>query len=956
MASNIKGINIEIGGNTVGLEKALSGVNKKSRDLQSELRQVEKLLKLDPKNTELLAQKQKLLSENVENTKNKLDNLKNAEKQVQKQFEKGELSEKQYRALQREIVKTEQELSSYSSKIDGLKPVAKTSFELISEKIKETEKNSDNLNKELSEVNELIKFNPKNTELLSQKQKILSESVQNTKEKLNHLKEAEKQAQEQFKKGEISEAQYRALQREIVKTEDNLKGLEKQAEQANNKLQKISKVASDIGANAENMGKKIMPTSLAVTGIGTAAVVMANNFDDALADINTLLDDESHLENYRKKIRQISDDLNVDLKIVADGMYQTISSIGDGVDTSDIFSTMAKSAKAGGAETTDAVALISAAMKGYGTVNDETAKKISDLAFETAKLGVTTFPEMSKSMQPLFPVAKQLNISMEELFGVMATGTGVTGNTSEVTTQFKAVMSGLMKPTKDMSELISKYGYSNAQAMIESEGLAGVLKILQDETGGQTDKMAKLFSSTEALTLVSALTGSQFDTFSEKLLAMGDAAGATDVAFEKKQTQSEKLSSSINKIKNSAIDLGAALQPVFDVIAKVIEKVASKLKELSPLQIKMIATIGTIIAIVGPLLIIIGKIATGFGAVLKVFSMLSPVITLVTTGIKLLAPVLAVLTSPIGLVVAAITLLVGAFIYLWNTSEGFRNFFIECWNIICTVISARVEEIKVFFTETIPNAFNAFKDAALFCFEAVGNFISNLVNNIVLFFTVTIPQTFQNFLNWLGTFFVTDWTAKFGAIGLVINLFRDKVKAVFTAITLIFQDIISFIKNIFTGNWSAAWQNVVDMFGTIFNTMKDLALAPINFVLGLVNSVIDAVKDALEWLSKLGKKKKDVDDGGSGTKKIRMMAKGGVLTNGEAIVAEAGPELIQMINGRAVVTPLTKSSTNTEVNTAKGHSTGGGDITVNVYSPKALTAPETARQFKRVQRQLALGV
>ena len=952
MASNIKGINIEIGGNTVGLEKALSGVNKKSRDLQSELRQVEKLLKLDPKNTELLAQKQKLLSESVENAKNKLDNLKEAEKQVQKQFEKGEISEKQYRALQREIVKTGQELSSYSDKIDGLKPVAKTSFELVSEKIKETEKNSDNLNKELSEVNELIKFNPKNTELLSQKQKILSESVENTKEKLNHLKEAERQAQEQFKKGEISEAQYRALQREIVKTEDNLKALEKQAEQANDNLQKISKVASDIGKSTEDLGKKALPASLAVTGIGTAAVMMANNFDDALADINTLLDDESHLENYRKKIRQISDDLNVDLKIVADGMYQTISSIGDGVDTSDIFSTMAKSAKAGGAETTDAVALISAAMKGYGTVNDETAKKISDLAFETAKLGVTTFPEMSKSMQPLFPVAKQLNISMEELFGVMATGTGVTGNTSEVTTQFKAVMSGLMKPTKDMSELIGKYGYSNAQAMIESEGLAGVLKILQDETGGQTDKMAKLFGSTEALTLVSALTGSQFDTFSEKLLAMGDAAGATDVAFEKKQTQSEKLSSSINKIKNSAIDLGIALQPVFDVIAGVFEKIASKIKELSPLQIKMIATIGTIIAVIGPLLIIIGKIATGFGAVLKVVNFLLPVF-------KLLAPVFAALTSPVSLVVAAITALVGAFIYLWNTSEGFRNFFIECWDIICTVISARAEEIKVFFTETIPNAFNAFKDATLFCFEAVGNFISNLVNNIVLFFTITIPQTFQNFLNWLGTFFVTDWTTKFGAIGLVINLFRDKVKAVFTAITLIFQDIISFIKNIFTGNWSAAWQNVVDMFGTIFNTMKDLALAPINFVLGLVNSVINAVKDALEWLSKLGKKKKDVDDdnGGGRPRKMRMMAKGGVLTNGEAIVAEAGPELIQMINGRAVVTPLTKSSTNTEVNTAKGRSTGGGgDITVNVYSPKALTAPETARQFKRVQRQLALGV
>lgn len=111
MARNqIKGINIEIGGNTAPLDKALGDVNSKTSKLQSELREVEKLLKLDPKNTELLAQKQKILGDTIENTGDKLKALKDAEKQVQEQFKKGEVSEEQYRALQREIIKTEQDL------------------------------------------------------------------------------------------------------------------------------------------------------------------------------------------------------------------------------------------------------------------------------------------------------------------------------------------------------------------------------------------------------------------------------------------------------------------------------------------------------------------------------------------------------------------------------------------------------------------------------------------------------------------------------------------------------------------------------------------------------------------------------------------------------------------------------------------------------------------------------
>ena len=110
MADRIKGITVVIGGDTTGLSKALSGVNKEINSTQKQLKDVERLLKLDPTNTKLLEQRQRLLSDAVQETKTKLDTLKTAEKQVQQQFAEGKVSQQQYDALQREIVATSADL------------------------------------------------------------------------------------------------------------------------------------------------------------------------------------------------------------------------------------------------------------------------------------------------------------------------------------------------------------------------------------------------------------------------------------------------------------------------------------------------------------------------------------------------------------------------------------------------------------------------------------------------------------------------------------------------------------------------------------------------------------------------------------------------------------------------------------------------------------------------------
>lgn len=113
MANTIKGLTVEIGGDTTKLGKAIKDVEAKTKSLSSELGQINRLLKFDPGNAELLAQKQKVLADAVETTAKKLETLKEAEKQVQAQFERGEVSEEQLRALQREIIATENKMKGY---------------------------------------------------------------------------------------------------------------------------------------------------------------------------------------------------------------------------------------------------------------------------------------------------------------------------------------------------------------------------------------------------------------------------------------------------------------------------------------------------------------------------------------------------------------------------------------------------------------------------------------------------------------------------------------------------------------------------------------------------------------------------------------------------------------------------------------------------------------------------
>ena len=149
MADRIKGITVEIGGDTTGLSKALSGVNKEIRSTQSQLKDVNKLLKLDPTNSELIAQKQKLLSQAVAETKDKLTQLKSVQDQMDEGLKSGSVTQEQYDAWQREIIATEQELKN-------LEKEAKDTDSSISATLKETGSTMQEVGGKISGVGESL--------------------------------------------------------------------------------------------------------------------------------------------------------------------------------------------------------------------------------------------------------------------------------------------------------------------------------------------------------------------------------------------------------------------------------------------------------------------------------------------------------------------------------------------------------------------------------------------------------------------------------------------------------------------------------------------------------------------------------------------------------------------------------------------------------------------------------
>ncbi len=218
-----------------------------------------------------------------------------------------------------------------------------------------------------------------------------------------------------------------------------------------------------------------------------------------------------------------------------------------------------------------------------------------------------------------------------------------------------------------------------------------------------------------------------------------------------------------------------------------------------------------------------------------------------------------------------------------------------------------------------------------------------------------IQGVLQKVDDFMQNIFAKDWTEVFGPVlGNILNAFSANLKNIWDSIMLAMNGVIDFIRGVFTGDWERAWKGLKEIFGGIVGSLVAVMKAPLNGIIALVNGMIDGINwvirkvNSLSFTNPFSGEKVGFHFGEIG--KVPYLAKGGVLSQGSAVVGEAGPELLTMMGNRAIVQPLTNQTTNTSYL---------GGMTVNVYGTPGQSVEELAdlvadKVQAAVQRQEAV--
>lgn len=454
---DIRGLTIEIGGDTTGLQKALKNVNTEIKTTQAQLKDINRLLKLDPTNTELLQQKQKALADEINNTKEKLETLKTAEQQAQQQFAEGKISQEQYDALKREIIATEESLKSLEAEAKKAPTEMQQSIDGLNTKIKTTQT-------ELKEIDKLLKLDPTNTELLQQKQKALSDEIGNTKEKLALLKNQEKEVQQQFQEGKTSQEQYDALKRKIIETEESLKSLEDTVGSGSAKLAEISAGAGKIGDNLTSVGNKMLPVTAAVTGIGTAAVKTAADFDSSMSNVAAISGSSAEdMDKLRERAREMGSQTKFSATEAGDAMGYMAMAGWDAQQMYDGLPGIMNLAAASGEDLATTSDIVTDALTAFG-MKAEDSSHFADVLAKASSSANTNVGLMGETFKYIAPVAGALGYNAEDTavaIGLMA-NSGI--KASSAGTQLRSSLTNMIKPSKDVGDAMEKWGFYATEA------------------------------------------------------------------------------------------------------------------------------------------------------------------------------------------------------------------------------------------------------------------------------------------------------------------------------------------------------------------------------------------------------------------------------------------------------------------------------------------------------------
>jgi len=943
--NSIKGITIEIGGSTTKLDKALDDVSKKSKNLQSELKEVNKLLKFDPHNTELVTQKQILLKQAIAETKSKLDTLKTAEKQVQTQFEKGEVSEEQYRALQREIINTEntlkkleteasttnkvlegisttvgkvgnaasaasQKLAPLSTAAAGLLTASATAAASFENAMAKVSTIADTTEVPLSELsNQIIQLSD-NTGLASAD---IADAVynaisagQSTGDAVNFVAASSKLATAGFTST--------AASTDILTTALNAYGLS---------ASKVTNI-SDMLITTQNLGKttvdelassmgKVIPTAnannVAFDQLGTAYAQMTAK-GIATAESTTYLN--SMLNELGKGGTKVD-------AILRDGTGKSFSELmADGNSLADVLEILQEVADDAGMSFSDlwssseagkaALVLLGDGADEFNSTLEEMrgSTGATDAAYD--KMHTTTF-ELKKVITQLKNVLIELGTTL-----LAALQPAITTITAKVK-DFKTWFDGLSK-SQQMTIL-------KVIALVAA--LAPALAIIGKVcTGVQTAIKVMQGVKTAIIAAKGAMSGLNAVLKANPVFIVIAAITALIAIFVVLYNHCESFRNKVNEIIEFLKPyIEAAIQNLKDSIQAIWETIQTVWSFIQPYLLAAWETIKSIFAAVQPYFQALWETIKGIFSVVS--TTLGGFFSDAWTAIKVIwdvvSPFFQALWETIKGIFSVVSTTLGGFFSVawtaikavWNTVGGF---FKTVWNTIKGIFSV----VKAVLSGDFSGAWEAIKGI----FASWGSFFSGLWSSI--------KSVFSSVGTWFKSIFTTAWTA---------------IKGVFSS-----------WGSFFGGLWDTIKDKFSSLGTSISNAIGGAVKSGINGIISTIENIINGAISLINGAIGLINKIPGVSVGTIGEVSLPRLAKGGILRSGQAMVAEAGPEIIQMVNGETIVTPLTNGARNRALEEFEGK--GGNNQTynqtVNIQSQKELSPSEIAKQTRRATRQMISNI
>ena len=780
MAGRIKGITVEINGDTTKLSKALQSVDKNNKNTQTQLQDVEKLLKLDPKNSELLTQKQKLLGDAVKSTKERLDTLKKASEEAAKTKDNYDAWKAKYDPIKQKIGETE-------TKLKELKEQAKTADEQLSK-----------------------------GQISQEKYDALQREIKETTDELTSLKQQAKDVSDEFG-NPISPEQYDALQREIIETEQELQNLQTEASKSQEALVKIGQAGETlekVGGKIADVGETLTThVTVPVLAAGTAAVKTASDFDTAMskvAAVSGATGDE--LQDLRDKAREMGSKTKFSASEAAEVMnYMAMAGwkTGDMLDGIEGIMNLAAASGEDLATTSD---IVTDALTAFGLTAADSGHFADVLAAASSNAN-TNVSMMGETFKYCAPVAGALGFSCEdtaEAIGLMA-NSGIKG--SQAGTALRSMMNALAGEVKFCGDSFGEIEIATTNADGSMRDLNDILADCRVAFSQMSE--SEQASAAQALVGKNAMSGflavmnaapSDIEKLNSAISTCSDEVdGYNGVTEKMAAVMQDNLGGQLTILKSQleelAISFGEILMPAIRAIVSKIQALVDKLNQMDPATKETIVKIALVAAALGPLLVVVGKTMVTVGKLMQFISNLPTIIAGAKAAFSSFGAAIGGISAPVVAVIAVIAALVAAFVHLWKTNDEFRAKITAIWE--------QIKGIFQGFCQGIVDRLNALG----FDFENIGEVIKAVWEGLCNFLAPIFEGVFQQIAN------------------------------IFKAVTDILLNVLDIFIGIFTGDWEKVWNGIKGIFVAVWNFLKDTLQNYMNVLCNIFGTSLDEVKE-----------------------------------------------------------------------------------------------------------------